>query len=153
MDAYGQTLQQSLSSHRKMAVDGESRGSAFRIKNCAFDLLSSWEHLIMEDDDDDDDNVVRDPMADDAGDDDYEWLDLMQRDLRLKSTFLYCDFNQMISAAPHDDQSKSLTQLANKLLSSIQELDTASSSGCIHLIQDRYNDVAIILKEVVALMP
>ncbi|XP_057962591.1 photosynthetic NDH subunit of lumenal location 3, chloroplastic-like [Malania oleifera] len=152
MDACRQVLpQQPLSStSTKMAMDFEFRGSASRIKNCAFDLLSTWEDLLMEDDCDDDDDVLWDPKEEDDND---EWWDLMQRDLRLKSTFFFCDFNQMISAAPHDDQKKSLTQLANKLLSSIQQLDEASSVRSIHLTQERYKDVAFTVKEVMALLP
>ncbi|XP_057961854.1 photosynthetic NDH subunit of lumenal location 3, chloroplastic-like [Malania oleifera] len=152
MDVYGKSLQQTSSSNRKMAVDMKTRGSASRIKNCAFELLSSWDDLIMDDYYDEEENVLWDPMEDDVGDD-YGWLDLMQRDIRLKSTFFYCDFNQMISATPHHDQKKSLTLLANRLLSSIQELDRTTSVGCIHLIQDRYSDVALVLKDVIALMP
>ncbi|KAL0012596.1 hypothetical protein SO802_007704 [Lithocarpus litseifolius] len=78
-------------------VDVELRGSAHRIKKCACDLLSIGGDLV---------------------DDDDSW-DLMGNDLRLKSTFLYCDFNRMISSAPRD-QKKPLTELANKLFCSIE---------------------------------
>ncbi|XP_057962592.1 photosynthetic NDH subunit of lumenal location 3, chloroplastic-like [Malania oleifera] len=121
-----------------MAMDMESRRSAFRIKNCAYDLLSTWENLIMEDDDDYDDDEL------------WDW---MQRDLRLKSTFFYSDFHRMISAAPHDDRKESLTQLANKLLSSIQQLEEAVSDRSTHLMRDRYDGAAVILKEVMTLVP
>lgn len=80
-------------------VDVELRGSAHRIKKCACDLLSIGGDLV---------------------DDDDSW-DLMGNDLRLKSTFLYCDFNRMISSAPRD-QKKPLTELANKLFCSIEEV-------------------------------
>lgn len=82
-------------------LDMESKGSASRIKKSAYDLLS-----------------MGDDVMDD--DDDYSW-DLIGRDLRLKSTFLFCDFNQMISSAPQD-QKEALTELANKLFQSIEEV-------------------------------
>ncbi|KAK9988918.1 hypothetical protein SO802_029157 [Lithocarpus litseifolius] len=80
-------------------VDVELRGSAHRIKKCACDLLSIGGDLV------DDDGIGT----------------LMGNDLRLKSTFLYCDFNRMISSAPRD-QKKPLTELANKLFCSIETL-------------------------------
>ncbi|XP_030960886.1 photosynthetic NDH subunit of lumenal location 3, chloroplastic-like isoform X1 [Quercus lobata] len=111
-------------------VDVELRGSAHRIKKCACDLLSIGGDLV---------------------DDDDSW-DLMGNDLRLKSTFLYCDFNRMISSAPRD-QKKPLTELANKLFCSIEELDHAVKSRSVPLTQDRYNEAAVILQEVMAQMP
>jgi photosystem II oxygen-evolving enhancer protein 3 len=92
-------------------VDVEWKGSAYRIKKCAFDLLSIGGDLI---------------------DDDESW-DLMGKDLRLKSTFLYCDFNRMISSAPRD-QKKSLTELANKLFCSIEEVNICSYLCCVNFI-------------------
>ncbi|CAK9166754.1 unnamed protein product [Ilex paraguariensis] len=111
-------------------VDVEFKGSAHRIRKCAFDLLC---------------------IGDDLMDDDDSW-DLMGRDLQLKSTFLYCDFNKMISSAPNN-QKKALTDLANKLFCSIEELDHAVKIRSIHLTNDRYNEAAVILQEVMALMP
>eukprot|EP00262_Sarcandra_glabra_P000643 TRINITY_DN10781_c0_g1_i1.p1 TRINITY_DN10781_c0_g1~~TRINITY_DN10781_c0_g1_i1.p1 ORF type:complete len:112 (+),score=13.50 TRINITY_DN10781_c0_g1_i1:276-611(+) len=110
-------------------VDIESRGSACRIKKCAFDLLSMGD--LMDDED--------------------SW-DLMGRDLRLKSTFLYCDFNQIITSAPVD-QKKPLTDLANKLFYYIEELDHAVKTRSISLTQNRYNEAAVVLEEVMSLMP
>ncbi|KAF5750023.1 psbQ-like protein 2 chloroplastic [Tripterygium wilfordii] len=108
----------------------ESSGSATRIKKCAFDLLS---------------------IGDDLMDDADSW-DLFRRDLTLKSTFLYCDFSQIISNAPKD-QKKALTELGNKLFCSIEELDRAVKIQNISLTQDRYNDAAVILQEVMAIIP
>ncbi|XP_058090406.1 photosynthetic NDH subunit of lumenal location 3, chloroplastic-like [Magnolia sinica] len=110
-------------------IDMESRGSACRIKKCAFDLLSIGDLI----------------------DDEDSW-DLMGRDLRLKSTFLYCDFNQVISNAP-DEQKKPLTDLANRLFYYIEELDRAVKIRSISLTQNRYNDTAVVLQEVMAFMP
>ncbi|KAA8532307.1 hypothetical protein F0562_032340 [Nyssa sinensis] len=113
-------------------VDVEFKGSAYRIRKCGFDLLSIGGGDLMDDDD--------------------ESWDLMGRDLRLKSMFLYCDFNQMISSAPQD-QKKRLTELANKFFCSIEELDHAVKIRSIPLSQDRYSEAAVILQEVMALMP
>ncbi|KAF8378903.1 hypothetical protein HHK36_030252 [Tetracentron sinense] len=110
-------------------VDMGSRGSACRIKKCAFDLLS----------------------MSDMSDDEDSW-DLMGRDLRLKSTFLYCDFNQMISSAPND-QKKTLTDLANRLFYYIEELGHAVKIRSVPLTQNRYKDAAVVLQEVMATMP
>lgn len=87
-------------------VDVQVRGSACRIKRSAFDLLSIRDYLV---DDHDDNN------------DEEEAWDFIGSMFRLKTTFMYCDFNQMISYAPKD-QKESLTQLANKLFCSIEEV-------------------------------
>lgn len=85
--------------HGKME-DVQLKGSACRIKKCAFELLSIGSDLM--------------------NDGQSSW-ELLGRDLRLKSTFLYCDLNQMISCAPRD-QKRDLTELANKLFCSIEEV-------------------------------
>ncbi|KAI8538435.1 hypothetical protein RHMOL_Rhmol09G0103200 [Rhododendron molle] len=113
-------------------LDVEFKGSVYRIRKCAFDLLA---------------------IGDDLMDDDDSW-DLVGRDLRLKSTFLYCDFRKMISSATQD-QKKGLTKLANKLFCSIEELDEAMKIRSITLTHDRYRytEAAGILHEVMELMP
>ncbi|KAH7841519.1 hypothetical protein Vadar_030999 [Vaccinium darrowii] len=111
-------------------MDVEFKGSANRIKKCALDLLA---------------------IGDDLMDDDDSW-DLVGRDLRLKSTFLYSDFSKMITSAPQD-QKKGLTELANKLFCSIEELDEAVKIRSITLTHDRYNEAAGILQELMELMP
>lgn len=60
-------------------------------------------------------------MEDDG---DGSW-DLIGGDLRLKSTFLYCDISRMISTAPKHHQ-EALTELANKLFYSIEEVILAA---------------------------
>lgn len=89
-------------SKEKMNI--EWKGSAYRIKKCATDLLSVGD--LIEDDEED------------------SW-DLMGRDIRLKSTFLYCDFNQVISNAPQELK-KPLLELANKLFHYIEEVNLLS---------------------------
>ncbi|RWR72676.1 Photosystem II PsbQ [Cinnamomum micranthum f. kanehirae] len=110
-------------------MDIGSRGSVCRIKKCALDFLS-----------------IVDLMDGEEG-----W-DLMRRDIRLKSTFLYCDFNQVISNAAKEEK-QPLIDLANKLFQSIEELDYAVQIRCISLTQDRYDDTALVLEEVMSFMP
>ena len=80
----------------------EYKGSVFRIRKCAFDLLSLEEDLV----------------DDDCND---EWWELIERDLRLKSTFLYCDLNKVISNT-HDEHKEAFTSLANKLFYYMEEV-------------------------------
>ncbi|XP_061990714.1 photosynthetic NDH subunit of lumenal location 3, chloroplastic-like isoform X1 [Rosa rugosa] len=115
--------------HDKM-VDMQSKGIACRIKKCAYELLS---------------------IGGDLMDDAYSW-DLKGRDIRLKSMFLYCDLSQLISNVPKD-QKKALTEVGNKLFSSIEELDHAVKIRSIPLTQDRYNEAGVILQELMVLMP
>ncbi|KAG9442331.1 hypothetical protein H6P81_018185 [Aristolochia fimbriata] len=108
----------------------DSRGSANRIKKCAVDLLSMV----------------------DMTDDEDSW-DLMGRDLRLKSTFLYCDFNQIISNAQDDQEKQALTDLANRLFYYIEELDRAVKIRSVSQTQNRYSDAALVLEEIMSVMP
>ena len=78
----------------------ELKGTVYRIRKCAFDLLS---------------------MEDDLIDDDEDSWELMGRDLSLKSTFLYCDLNRVI-ASSLGDQKKALTDLANRLFYYMEEV-------------------------------
>ncbi|CAD5193725.1 photosynthetic NDH subunit of lumenal location 3, chloroplastic [Musa acuminata AAA Group] len=106
----------------------EWKGCVYRIRKCVFDLLSMEEDLI---------------------DDDEDTWELMGSSLRLKSTFLYCDLNQVISRAK-DERKKFLTDLANKLFCYMEQLDHAVKSRSISLTQIRYNDTAHVLQEVMA---
>ncbi|XP_042486660.1 photosynthetic NDH subunit of lumenal location 3, chloroplastic-like [Macadamia integrifolia] len=108
--------------------DVQSRGSKNRIKKCVFDLLSIGE----------------------MSDDENSW-DILEKDLRLKSVFLYCDFSRVISHAP-EEQKKSLTELANRLFYYIEELDHAVKLRNIPLTQNRYSDAAVVLHEVMSVM-
>ncbi|URE40113.1 Oxygen evolving enhancer protein 3 (PsbQ) [Musa troglodytarum] len=84
----------------------EWRGCVCRIRDCVFELLSTEDDLIQQDED--------------------TW-ELMASELRLKSTFLYCDLNQLISNT-RDEHKKVLTDLANRLFHSMEEVDPASFS-------------------------
>ncbi|XP_020263831.1 photosynthetic NDH subunit of lumenal location 3, chloroplastic-like [Asparagus officinalis] len=105
----------------------EWKGSVYRIKKCAFDFFS---------------------MEDDLVDDDDDSWELMGRDLRLKSTFLFCDLNQVIASSCDEYQKKTLTDLANKLFYCMEELGHAVESRSISLTQEHYNGTAIVLQEV-----
>ncbi|ERN09523.1 hypothetical protein AMTRI_Chr09g13110 [Amborella trichopoda] len=107
----------------------DRKGSAIRIKKCAYDLLSIWD-LIEED---------------------QESWELVVRDLRLRSTFLYCDFNKLISSSS-PDQKQALTDLANKLFSYIEQLAGALRTRSVDQTQNLYNDTVHVLEEVVALV-
>lgn len=96
---YSVSLSMSLYVGHDKMVDMQSKGSACRIKKCADELLS---------------------IGSDLMEDGYSW-DLVGRDIRLKSTFLYCDLSQLISNVPKD-QKKALTELGNKLFCSIEEV-------------------------------
>ncbi|PKA46384.1 PsbQ-like protein 2, chloroplastic [Apostasia shenzhenica] len=78
------------------------RGSAFRIKHNAFDLLG-WGDLL--------------------GQNAWSYL---KRYLQLKSTIMYFDFDTIITAAP-DEQKQLLTDLANRLFNNFEKVEAARS--------------------------
>ncbi|KAL0918396.1 hypothetical protein M5K25_010402 [Dendrobium thyrsiflorum] len=110
--------------------DMEAKGCVFRIEKCAFDLLSMEDDLINEDDDD-------------------IWWEIIRRDLSLKSTFLYCDLNRVISSSS-DELKRTLTDLANRLFHYMEELDDTIKSRSISLAQICYSDAALVLQEIMA---
>uniref|UniRef100_A0A0D9W7A5 Uncharacterized protein n=1 Tax=Leersia perrieri TaxID=77586 RepID=A0A0D9W7A5_9ORYZ len=71
----------------------ELKGCVCRINNCAVELFSMEEDLVIDDED--------------------SW-GLLVRDLRLKATFLYIDLSRVISFCDFDEHKKMLTGLANK---------------------------------------
>ncbi|KAM0924530.1 hypothetical protein ACQ4PT_004818 [Festuca glaucescens] len=107
----------------------ELKGSVCRIKNCAVELLSMEEDLLIDDED--------------------SW-DLVGRDLRLKATFLYIDLSRVISSCESDERKKTLTVLANKFFYFMDELDNAVKDRSVALMQVCYSDTAHALREVVA---
>ncbi|CAL9146621.1 unnamed protein product [Musa hybrid cultivar] len=78
----------------------QRKGCVHRIRKCAVDLLS------MEDD-----------LIDAEEEDGWE---LTGSELRLKSTFLYCDLHQVIASAG-EERKKALTLLANKLFYRLEQ--------------------------------
>lgn len=88
------------------------KGSANRIRICACELMSIGDDLM----------------------DDEESRDFVGRALQLKSTFLYCDFSKVISGSP-EDQKRSLTELANRLFCSIEEVSYSFYFSCFLITQ------------------
>ncbi|CAL9165671.1 unnamed protein product [Musa hybrid cultivar] len=110
----------------------ESKGCAHRIRNCGSELLALEGHLT---------NV-----------NENKWK-LMENSLRLKSTFLYCDLNRLISNEK-DERKELLTDVTNRLSRYLAKLDRAVKTRSVPLARIHYNDVAIVLREIeAALMP
>ncbi|CAL9077790.1 unnamed protein product [Musa hybrid cultivar] len=137
----------------------ESKGCAHRIRNCGSELLALEGHLT---------NV-----------NENKWK-LMENSLRLKSTFLYCDLNRLISNEK-DERKELLTDVTNRLSRYLAkvgalslgsslliiskcslfliiclnwQLDRAVKTRSVPLARIHYNDVAIVLREIeAALMP
>ncbi|XP_062226201.1 uncharacterized protein LOC133924606 [Phragmites australis] len=107
----------------------ELRGCVCRIKNCAVELFSMEEDLVIDDED--------------------SW-DLVGRDLRLKATFLYIDLSRVISCSESKEHKKTLTVLGNKFLYLMDELGDAVQSRSVPLTQVCYSDTTHALREVVA---
>ncbi|URD98193.1 Oxygen evolving enhancer protein 3 (PsbQ) [Musa troglodytarum] len=104
----------------------ESKGCAHRIKNCGSELLALEGHLT---------NV-----------NEGKWK-LMENSLRLKSTFLYCDLNRLISNEK-DELQELLTDLTNRLTRYLEKLDRAVKTRSVPLARIHYNDVANVLREI-----
>ncbi|KAL5208719.1 hypothetical protein ABZP36_033154 [Zizania latifolia] len=110
----------------------ELMGCLCRIKNCAVELLSMEEDLVTDLDDDS--------------------MDLVGRDLRLKTTFLYVDLSRVISCSESDERREALTLLANKFFYFMEELTDAVTSRSVSIMTVCYGDAAQALREVVAFL-
>lgn len=86
-------------------ADIPTKGRMFRLRKCAFDLLA-MEDLIGQGQD---------------------LLNYVQKYLRLKSTFMYYDFDKLITAAPVDKKQPLIT-LANKFFDNVEKVTSSSSN-------------------------
>ncbi|KMZ70533.1 PsbQ-like 1 [Zostera marina] len=102
-------------------------GSAFRLREYAFDLLA---------------------LGDLMGKDSWNY---MRKYLCLKSTFMYLDFDKVISAASVENK-QSLLDLAVRFFDSVEDLEEAIKKQDDGMIETRYNNTTQILHEVRAKM-
>ncbi|KAK8934558.1 hypothetical protein KSP39_PZI014704 [Platanthera zijinensis] len=113
-------------------MDGvEWKGSLHRIKKCAAEFLSMEDDLVDSDDDDDEGS----------------W-ELIGRDIRLKSMFLYCDLHRVISGYS-DDHKKAIIDLGNRFFDYMEELDSAVFHRSVALTQFHYSEATLALQELI----
>ncbi|CAN6180811.1 unnamed protein product [Urochloa humidicola] len=98
---------------------------AYRLRSTAFDLLA-----------------LEDLLGKDAS-------NYVNKYLRLKSTFMYYDFDKLITAA---DDKGPYVDLANRLFDSFETLQQALTAKDDPKITDRYADTKLILQELMAKM-
>ncbi|XP_072963437.1 photosynthetic NDH subunit of lumenal location 3, chloroplastic-like [Typha angustifolia] len=110
-------------------MEAEYMGCIFRIRSCASDLLL---------------------MEDDVIDNDEDLWELIGREIRLKTNFLFCDLNRVISRSKGNKRKKSLSDLGNKLFYFMEELDDAVKSRDVSLTQVCYSNTTHALQEVMA---
>lgn len=98
---------------------------AYRLRSTAFDLLA-----------------LEDLLGKDAS-------SYVNKYLRLKSTFMYYDFDKLITAA---DDKPPYVDLATRLFDSFENLQQAVTAKDDPKISDRYAETKVILQELMAKM-